>query len=354
MTYFKILFSLGLFLGSLTSSPVFAAAPQLILPAACAPGTDCWVVNHVDMNPEKDSGQDFTCGPRTYDGHEGTDFGLKDRKLMTSGVSVLAAAPGKVLRVRDAMPDAQPTQQQIDRYLSENKGCGNGVLVDHGDGWQSIYCHLKSGSIVVKPDDAVSAGQKLAEIGQSGAAEFPHVHFGLFHNNRTVDPFSGAYADEGCGKVKGPMWLYGISLDYEPLAIFVTGFETGVPDFEKIKDDTTSPDQIAPTVTALTFWVGLYGMNPGDEIILRITAPNGSVFAENTLSQKNAKSRQFYYIGKRVNGSLQTGPYKGSVTVSRAIPGSTEKLIRSSEKILRVITPVERPSQDGSTGIMLP
>jgi murein DD-endopeptidase MepM/ murein hydrolase activator NlpD len=354
MIRFHFLFLFSFFLGFPIIPPAFAAAPQLILPAACTPGTDCWVVNHVDMNPEKASGQDFTCGPRAYDGHEGTDFGLKDRQSIMNGVSVLAAAPGKVLRVRDAMPDAQPTQEQIDRYLADNKGCGNGVLVDHGDGWQSIYCHLKSGSIVVKPDDSVTAGQKLAEIGQSGAAEFPHVHFGLFQNNRTVDPFSGAYADEGCGKVKGPMWLYGISLDYEPLAIFVTGFETGVPDFEKIKDDSTSPEQVEPAVPALTFWTGLYGMNPGDEIVLRITAPDGSVFAENTITQKDPKSRQFYYIGKRVTGSLQTGPYKGSVTVSRAIPGSEEKLTRNAEKILRVIAPVERPSQDASNGTMLP
>ncbi len=348
------LFLFGFLAVFLAAGLARAAAPQLILPAACTPGTDCWVVNHVDMNPEKDRGQDFTCGPRAYDGHEGTDFGLKDRRAITAGISVLAAAPGKVLRVRDAMPDAQPTQPQIEEYLAANKGCGNGVLVDHGAGWQSIYCHLKSGSITVKPEEMVSAGQKLAEIGQSGAAEFPHVHFGLFHNNRTVDPFSGTYADEGCGKAKGPMWLYGISLDYEPLAIFVTGFASGVPDFEQIKEDSTSPDQIAPAVPALTFWTGLYGMSPGDEIVLRIIAPDGSVFAENTISQKDVKSRQFYYIGKRVSGGLQTGPYKGSVTVSRAIAGSTEKLTRSSEKILRVITPVERPSQDGSNGVMLP
>lgn len=350
MIRFNILFLLSFF----TVNFAFAAAPQLILPAACTPGVDCWVVNHVDMNPSKDMAQDFTCGPRTYDAHEGSDFAVKDRKAIETGVSVLAAAPGKILRVRDAMQDAQPTRQQIDQYLAENKGCGNGVLVDHGDGWQSIYCHLKFNSTVVKPDDAVTAGQKLAEIGQSGAAEFPHVHFGLFHNNRTVDPFSGAYADEGCGKVKGAMWLYGISLDYEPLAIFSTGFSPGVPDFEKIKNDSTSPAQMTPDATALTFWVGLFGMNTGDEIALRITAPDGSVFAENTLTQKDEKSRQFYFVGKRINEALQKGDYKGSVTVARTIPGSTEKLTRTAEKTLSVTPLQQRPSQDGSTGIMLP
>src|SRR5688500_9861584 len=96
----------------------FAADPSLILPAACTPGQDCWIVNHVDMNPEDEKAEDFTCGKRTYDGHEGTDFGLRDAKAIREGVSVLAAAPGKVLRVRDSMPDAQPSSAEIARLLA--------------------------------------------------------------------------------------------------------------------------------------------------------------------------------------------------------------------------------------------
>lgn len=351
MRFRPVLLSLFVFF---LATPALAAAPQLILPAACTPGSDCWVVNHVDMNPAPDAAQDFTCGPRAYEGHEGTDFGLRDRKALEEGVSVLAAAPGTVLRVRDAMPDAQPTAEQIQKYLAENKGCGNGVLIDHGDGWQSISCHLKHGSVVVKPGDTVTAGQKLAEIGQSGAAEFPHVHFGLFHDSRTVDPFTGTYADEGCGKVKGAMWLYGINLDYEPMAIFATGFAPDVPDFDKIKEDASSPETLTPGIGALTYWAGLYGMQTGDEVVLRITAPDGSVFAENTLTQKDNKSRQFYFVGKRVTAPLAPGDYKGSITISRAIAGSTERLTRTAERALEIAAPAAPRSLDGSGGVMVP
>ncbi len=339
---------------TLLSVPVRAAEPQLILPAACMPGQDCWVVNHVDMNPAPDKAEDFTCGKRTYEGHEGTDFGVRDLNAMKAGVSVLAAAPGKVLRVRDAMPDAQPSATEIASLLADNKGCGNGVLVDHGGGWQSIYCHLKAGSITVKPDDQVTVGQSIAQIGQSGAAEFPHLHFGLFFEGKTVDPFSGTFAMDGCGKIKNPMWLYGIHIEYEPLAIFAAGFSTVVPDFNHIRQDTSSPDKTTPAIDVLAFWVGLYGMRAGDQIMLRVTAPDGEIFAENKITQETDKSRQFYYVGRKIGDPLLPGLYRATATIERAIGlSSSEKLVRATEKTILIANPVDE-SQDGSGGVILP
>jgi hypothetical protein len=306
------------------------------------------------MNPTPDKAEDFTCGNRTYDGHEGTDFGLRDLTAMKEGVSVLAAAPGKVLRVRDDMPDAQPSPAEVSKLLADNKGCGNGVLVDHGGGWQSIYCHLKSGSVAVKPEDQVTAGQKIAEIGQSGAAEFPHLHFGLFFEGKTVDPFSGTFAQDGCGKIKNPMWLYGIHVDYEPLAIFASGFSTGVPDFDHIRQDTASPEKTTPSASVLAFWVGLYGIRAGDDVTLRIAAPDGRVFAENKITQATDKSRQFYYVGRKISEPLAPGIYRATAHIERAIGNSgTEKLTRDAEKTILVAVPADE-SQDGSSGVMLP
>lgn len=328
------------------------AAPRLMLPAACTPGQDCWIVNQVDMNPAEGVAEDFTCGSKTYDGHEGTDFGLRDAVAMKTGVSVLAAAPGKVARVRDAMPDHQPTPEEMEKMLADNKGCGNGVLIDHGNGWQSIYCHLKAGSVLVKPEMQVTAGQKLADIGQSGAAEFPHVHFGLFHDNATVDPFSGTLAEEGCGKIKGAMWDVGLSVDYDPMTIFISGFDTGVPDFNKIRADSSSPASTGPAIDALVYWVGLYGMHQGDRIKLDIIAPDGSVFATQSLTQETDRARQYYYVGRRVGDPLLPGQYKGVAVIERPIAGSeTETLTRRAEKEITVTNPL---TQDGSSGTLLP
>jgi murein DD-endopeptidase MepM/ murein hydrolase activator NlpD len=317
--------------------PVYAGAaeaPRLMVPAACTLGQDCWIVNHVDMNPAVEIAEDYTCGTRSYDGHEGTDFGLPDMAAMARGVSVLAAAGGTVLRVRDGMDDRQPSPEEIDAMLHENKGCGNGILVDHGQGWQTIYCHLKKGSISVQPQQKVTPGQKIAEIGQSGAAEFPHLHFGLFHQNRTVDPFSGAFAEDGCGVSQGALWMDGLRLDYEPMAVFAHGFAGGVPDFNALREKIESPDTLPPQLPALTFWAGMYGLRVGDIIQMDIIAPDGAVFATRSITQDTDRARQFYYVGKRASEPLAQGSWRGVVTVKRPIrTTSSETLSRSAERV---------------------
>ena len=45
---------------------------------------------------------------------------------------------------------------------------GNGVLIEHGGGWQTQYSHLRSGSVSVKPGERVEAGTPLGLIGLSG------------------------------------------------------------------------------------------------------------------------------------------------------------------------------------------
>ncbi len=318
---------------------------RLMLPVACTQGQNCWIVNQLDMNPADGVAQDFTCGVQTYDGHEGTDFGLRDAVAMTEGVSVLATAPGKVLRVRDNMNDMQPNAEQMDQMIAAKQSCGNGVLIDHGNGWQSISCQLKKGSVLVKPNDTVTAGQKIAEIGQSGAAEFPHLHFGLFYKGpqkgavpRAVDPFTGTFADQGCGKVREAMWDLGLSMDYDPMSVFVSGFSPAVPDFAKIRADATSPDTTKADIDALTYWVGLYGMQKGDRIKLDILSPDGKVFATQSITQETNRARQYYFVGRKVTGSLPVGTYKGVARIERAIAGSTtETLDRKAEKEIVVV-----------------
>ena len=82
---------------------------------------------------------DFTCGPLSYDGHDGTDIALPTRAAMAEGVAVLAAAPGTVTGIRDGIADFAPVIQ--------GKECGNGVVIDHGAGWVTQYCHLRQGSV---------------------------------------------------------------------------------------------------------------------------------------------------------------------------------------------------------------
>ncbi len=113
------------------------------------------------------------------------------------GVDVLAAAPGRVLRMRDGVPDISARDRRAPAV--EGTECGNGLIVAHGGGWETQYCHLAKGSIAVQPGEMVGAGQRLGRVGMSGLAEFPHLHFTLRRNGKIVDPFAPQAAPGTCG-----------------------------------------------------------------------------------------------------------------------------------------------------------
>lgn len=309
--------------------------PSFLIPLACTLNTDCWVVNHVDTDPAPETAADYRCGTQTTDAHQGTDFALRDMTALRSGVAVLAAAAGTVLRVRDNSDDLPATGEDIEKMRAENRGCGNGILIDHGNQWQTIYCHLKKGSPLVKQGDKVTAGQHIAAVGHSGAAEFPHLHFGVFHQSRVIDPFTGNGEDKDCRAPQKSMFLPGLPAGYQPVTLFAAGFADAPPAAETLYDDARNPDTLAVTIPALTFWGMIYNVRAGDEIALQIRDPQNRILAERTLTQDEPAARQFYYVGKRNNGVLQTGAYTGTFTVTRTRPDGP-KITRQTARAIYI------------------
>jgi murein DD-endopeptidase MepM/ murein hydrolase activator NlpD len=69
-------------------------------------------------------------------------------------------------------------------------GYGNYVIVDHGNGYKTLYGHMVTGSMVVKAGDKVKQGQKLGRMGSTGRSTGTHLHFEVKTANGNVNPLT--------------------------------------------------------------------------------------------------------------------------------------------------------------------
>ncbi len=70
----------------------------------------------------------------------------------------------------------------------DGSGYGNVVVVDHGNGLQSMYAHLKVSYVNV--GDSVSKGQAVGEVGMTGRTTGPHLHFEIRQGSIRLNPLS--------------------------------------------------------------------------------------------------------------------------------------------------------------------
>ena len=67
-----------------------------------------------------------------------------------------------------------------------NDGYGNYIIIDHGNGMQTLYAHLSG--MAVGEGSSVSQGQTIGYVGATGRATGTHLHFEVFVNGSRTDP----------------------------------------------------------------------------------------------------------------------------------------------------------------------
>ena len=103
-----------------------------------------------------------TLGVNKY--HNGVDMAAP------TGSDILAAFSGEVVAA------------------TYNSTMGNYVLMNHGNGYYTIYMHASK--LCVTPGQVIVEGEKIAEVGSTGRSTGPHLHFGVRKNGEYVNPMS--------------------------------------------------------------------------------------------------------------------------------------------------------------------
>jgi hypothetical protein len=278
------------------------AGPLLGSPVGCEIGTECFVQQYVDLDPTTATMDPF-CEKSTYDGHDGTDIRVLSMRDVRRGVPVLAVADGTVLRIRNDAPDVLVRTPQ-EREAVAGRECGNGLVVEHAGGVEAQYCHLREGSVQVRPGDRVSAGQTLGLIGASGLAEFPHVHLTVRRQGTAVEPVTGLAGDAACdASARLDASLFDAAVA-EKLAVvgpqrLASGLSDG-PVTEELLVGEAPPLPPGRDASAIVGWSWLVNLRKGDRLTVRLLSPDGSVFAENEVPALDRdKASYVAYAGRR-------------------------------------------------------
>jgi murein DD-endopeptidase MepM/ murein hydrolase activator NlpD len=71
-------------------------------------------------------------------------------------------------------------------YTGYNETYGNHIVITHHSGYRTLYGHLNV--IRVKSGTYVSTGQRIGDVGNTGASTGSHLHFTVYKNGVTVNP----------------------------------------------------------------------------------------------------------------------------------------------------------------------
>jgi murein DD-endopeptidase MepM/ murein hydrolase activator NlpD len=245
-----------------------------------------WMVNnYVDLDPGASLVEDylgFTGSlARTYDTHRGIDIDISSFREMDSGSALVrAAAPGVVIFVEES---------HYDRNTSCT-GNANIVRIQHANGYDTLYAHLKRNSVVVDVGDTVAAGQVLGVVGSSGCSTQAHLHLEVQDcSNTAVESFSlGMWASPPA---------YHAPSDVMDVMLRKGAFSSA----QQIKDPVPNPTLYAPGET-LGIGLSMAGRG-GDDVDLSLTAPDGTVDAWSWTVPGAARYRHMYPYWPKTVGS---------------------------------------------------
>ncbi len=104
-------------------------------------------------------------------------YGAKSNGLFNDGINIKAARGSAVVAAENGY---------VAYAGNEVKGMGNLVIIQHADGWMTVYAHMDS--FVVRRGHKVSVGQKIGTVGTSGKVDQAQLHFEIRKGTKAYNP----------------------------------------------------------------------------------------------------------------------------------------------------------------------
>lgn len=290
-------------------------------------------LNYVDEEPGTGF-HDYNCGPKTYEGHRGTDITLANFAVMDSGVAVRAAAAGIVGEVHDG---------EFDRRKAWVTGAiANYVMVRHPDGVEAWYLHFKKNSIAVHVGQEVQIGELLGYVGSSGFSDIPHLHFEVIGaNGEVIDPWAG-----GCGATES-MWQQQLSYQ-DAFTVYGSGLTNQAMSLDLAKDPPPQVGTFRTTDAQVSLWVELLNAPAGTVLEFRLYQPDGALYFADATTLDRHYSISWWWAWHAIPGYLAEGTWRMLCVNNGAILADRTFIV--SDAPLPVAGPVTFPASRAGTG----
>lgn len=101
-----------------------------------------------------------------YRAHLGTDFAAP------TGRNIYASSDGRI------------------EFVGEKTGYGKTVIINHGNGYKTLYAHQSNFARGTRQGINVKKGEHIGYVGSTGLSSGPHLHFGMYKNGTAIDPMT--------------------------------------------------------------------------------------------------------------------------------------------------------------------
>lgn len=106
-----------------------------------------------------------------------SNYGAKNGGLFNDGINIGATRGTSVAAAENGV---------VAYAGNEVKGMGNLIIVQHSDGWMTVYAHMDS--LAVRRGARVNVGQKIGTVGQTGKVDKPQLHFEVRKGTKAYNP----------------------------------------------------------------------------------------------------------------------------------------------------------------------